>query len=222
MKKIILLVASFILVLSLSACGDVCVGVECVGGAGGSEPVIVYEHINGHGVQVDRNAYILFEYEQRDYVKYQITYLSCTCRDASLNYWNVAYVEVEKSTNKIQKISFGTDGSEPHEYIGGMWGDSSPTPAGKTLKNFEDEFIPWLVGKAPADFEGISVFKTGDYEGISNTGSLGDTSYTYTDTNGDTQTGDLVDDYTGSSVSTNNMLRVMKLLLDYHVTNYSN
>ena len=31
---------------------------------------------------------------------------------------------------------------------------------------------------------------------------------------------DLIDTFAGSSVSTNNLLRVVKVLLDYHETNY--
>ena len=220
MKKIVFIIMSLVLVVTLAACEDApCVGVECVGGAGGTEPVMEFDHLNGHGVVTPRNAYILFEYEQRDFVKYQVTYLSCTCRSADLNYWQVAYVEVEKSSNKIIAITFGEDGEGGH-YTAGMWGDSSPTPAGKTLEDFENEFIPWLIGKTSADLDGISLFKTGDYHGIENTTTLPDTTYTYTDGDGATQTGDLVDAYTGSSVSTNNMIRVMKELLTYHESNY--
>ena len=83
-----------------------------------------------------------------------------------------------------------------------MWGDSSPTPAGKSLENFEDEFIPWLVGKTLDDLDGISVFTNDDYYGTQNTTTI------------DEQ--DLIDGYAGSSVSTNNMIRVMKALLEYH------
>ena len=87
-----------------------------------------------------------------------------------------------------------------------MWGDSSPTPAGKTLENFEAEFIPWLIGKSLEDLGGISVFTNAQYFDILNTTTIAEQ--------------DLIDGYAGSSVSTNNMIRVMKVLLEYHEENY--
>ncbi len=239
MKKILLVMALFLFVFTLTACEDVCIGAECIlteeevnedpPCVGDDcevpdpnddcedivceecpEPVeidgtvvqnaIQYKHINGHGDVTDKNAFILLEWPLRDYVRYQIAYLSCTCRNPDVNYWQLAYVEINLYTNDIRVISFNEDST--HHYTAGMWGDSSPTPAGKTLENFEDEFIPWLIGKSLTDLEGISVFKNDEYYGIQNT------------TNIDEQ--DLIDGYAGSSVSTNNMIRVMKSLLEYH------
>jgi hypothetical protein len=228
MKKIILLVATLFIVLTLSACTDLCIGTECITGeiqapnddlvVTAPDNVIYYDHINGHGeVTVAHDAYVLFEYEMRDYVKYQVTYLSCTCRNPDINYWQVAYVEVNKSTNTIRTISFGPvfDVSTGHDYTPGMWGDSSPTPADKYLEDFENEFIPWLVGKDLSSLDGISVFTNEDYHGILNTKTIDDS---VIDVDG-TQV-DLIDDYAGSSVSTNNMIRIMKSLLEYHEKNY--
>ncbi len=282
MKKLFLILGAFLFVVTLSACGDLCVGAECVleteqpeviecedgeiavdgectedtafcntlvdetcsdgqiyvdgeciqdivlceqivddacpdgqeldNGVCVDEVVAVeiqttllpYDHINGHGVVVEREAVVLYEYALRDYVKYQISYLSCTCRDADLNYWQMMYVELDKTTNEILVISFGSDGGH---YTSGMWGDSSPTPSGKTLEDFEDYFIPWLVGKTKDDLEGISLFKIGDYHGIQNDVEI-------------TDAGTLIDDFAGSSVSTNNMIRAIKVLLDYHDEKY--
>jgi len=234
MKKLLLLIGTLLIVFTLSACDDACVGAECIVTAAteNEEPcdttepvdteepvetvcpvetgtrvdnVIPYVHINGEGHEVDRNAFLLFEYESRDYVKYQVSYLSCTCRSAAVNFWNVAYIEVNKSLNTVRFLSFGAE-SGGH-YNGGMWGDSSPTPSGKTLTDFENDYIPWLVGQSLESLEGISVFSNEDYFGISNTGTISDQG--------------LIDSFAGSSVSTNNMLRIVKETLKYHEENYN-
>lgn len=215
MKKLTLLMITFTMVLLLSACSDACVGPTCAAGSG-SEPntseldvVLPFVHINGEAHETDKNAYILFEYGKlRDFVKYQVAYLACTCRSATVNYWNVAFVEITKGTNEIQLLSFGPD-SDGH-YNPGSWGDSSGAPEqnGVTREDFENDFIPWLVGKNYEDLEGISVFTNSDYlsSGIKNTTNIEET--------------DLIDAFTGTSVSTNNMIRVMKELLKYHEANY--
>jgi len=171
--------------------------------------LLIYEHINGHGVFVDREAPLLFEYELATYVKYQLSYLSCTCRDADLNYWQMMYIEVYKGTNAIKTISFGSDGGH---YTGGMWGDSSPTPGGKTLEDFENEFIPWLVAQPYETLKQISVFKNVEYNGITNGVQI--------DAGLDDSGVDMIDAYTGSSVSTNNMIRIVNVLLAYHDEKY--
>jgi hypothetical protein len=231
MKKISLAMLVFLVVFALSACSELCVGTECITG----EPVdtitdpedtdttpelenlVFFDHIDGHGnVTEDQPAFVLFEEEMLGFVKYQITYLSCTCRGSDVNYWQVAYVEISTNDNSIQKISFNSDSdTAEHVYTAGMWGDSSPTPGvsgdysdGKYLEDFEEDFIPWLIGQTPESLEGISVFKNGNYMGVTNTVTI------------DEQ--DLIDDFAGSSVSTNNMIRIMKTLLDYHVENHSN
>lgn len=236
MKKLLLISGLFFLVLTLTACEDVCIGAECLVDIEDPDhdpdpdpnedcdvcetcdvcedcPVITgtevdnalqFMHINGHGDETDKFAFILLEYQLRDYVRYQITYLSCTCRNADVNYWQVAFVEINRYTNDIRTITYGDDSSE--HYTAGMWGDSSPTPAGKTLEDFEAEFIPWLIGKSLEDLGGISVFTNAQYFDVLNTTAIAEQ--------------DLIDGYAGSSVSTNNMIRVMKVLLEYHEENY--
>lgn len=228
MKKLVLLIAALVLTLALSGCSDLCVGTDCITGGetpgtedpadctedpdgSGGEPsnAIPYDHINGHGIVVeDFNGYLLFEYEMRDYVKYQVTYLSCTCRNPDINYWQVMYIEINKSSNTVRNISFGAvfDVSTGHDYTPGMWGDSSPTPNGKYLEDFETDFIPWLLDKSLTDLDGISVFTNDDYHGIQNTANIAET--------------DLIDSFAGSSVSTNNMIRITKSMLEYHEENY--
>lgn len=224
MKKLLLVALTLFAVVTLSACSDVCIGTSCVTGEvdnedpgnGTTEPlegVIYYDHLNGHGdVVEDHVAYILFEEEMQSFVKYQVAYLSCTCRPSDVNFWQVMYIEVNKYTNTVKVISFTQDNpNSDHPYTAGLWGDSSPTPTGKTTEDFAEDFIPWLVGKSLADFDGISVFTNdvndpeGRYYGL-NTVTI------------DEQ--DLIDSFAGSSVSTNNMIRIVKTILEYHEEQY--
>lgn len=241
MKKLLLITVLFFLVFTLSACEDMCIGSECILSDNGNENpdpnpdqdiecdvcedcpeveeidgtvvqnAIQYGHINGHGVVTDKNAFVLLEFKLRDYIRYQVTYLSCTCRPADLNYWQVAFVEISLKTSSVPSeiitLSFNDD-SGGH-YTAGMWGDSitrTDIDYGRTREDFETEFIPWIVGKSLADFDGISVFTNDDYFGIQNTTVIAET--------------ELIDGFAGSSVSTNNMIRVMKSLLEYHVEKY--
>lgn len=212
MKKFALLFVALFAVLTLSACGDtsLCVGPECLteddntGDSGTTvDNAITFTHINGHGEETERLAYILFEVELRDYVKYQVAYLSCTCRDKVVNYWNVMYIEVNKSTGEVRTISFDTDGESGH-YTPGTWGDSSgdANQNGITYEQFVADFIPWLVGQTEDSLADISVLT--DITDVTTTDGT-----------------DIVDAFAGSSVSTNNMIRIVKEILDYHATNYS-
>lgn len=233
MKKLMLLLA-LVLVLALSACSDLCVGSDCyLGETDPTDPVdptdptdptdpvdpedpsteleniLFYDHINGHGHVVENElGYILFEYEMRDFVKYQVSYLSCTCRNPDINYYNVMYIEINKSTNTVREITFGPvyDVSTGHDYYPATWGDSTPTPGGKYLEDFENDFFPWLEGKSLSDLDGISLFTNEVYHDIQNTVTIAET--------------DLIDSFAGSSVSTNNLIRITKSLLEYHEEKY--
>ncbi len=179
------------------------------------ENMIVYPHINGHGViKEDQVGFVLFEEEMLGYVKYQVTYLSCTCRNSDVNYWQVMYIEISTTDNSIRRISFDADKeSGAHTYTAGMWGDSSPTPGpsgnysdGKYYQDFVDDFFPWLVGQTPESLDGITVFTNENYHGVQNTKTIDEQN--------------LIDDFAGSSVSTNNMIRVIHAMFDYHIENY--
>ncbi len=83
-------------------------------------------------------------------------------------------------------------------------GDSDPIPSGNelTTQDFEEGFIPWLEGKTLSDLDGIEVFTNAEYAGgIKNTKPI--------------EEQDMIDLYAGASVTTNNMIRVMKILLEY-------
>jgi len=224
MKKLVLLIVTFFAVFALSACGDLCVGPECLGeidqnpddnndpdgtvdNGTTTDQAITYIHLNGHGEETEKIAFILFEVEVRDYVKYQVAYLSCTCRDKVVNYWNVMYIEVNKFTQDVRTLSFDTDGATGH-YTPGTWGDSSgdPNQNGVTFEQFKADFFPWVVGKTLDDLAGIYVFDNDGHLGITNDTPIAEQ--------------DLVDAFAGSSVSTNNIIRVVKELLEYHAENY--
>lgn len=246
MKKLSLFGIVFLFVLTLSACTDVCVGTACITGETEDpievdcelnpedpacetddpvdpvdpvvpqfDSILYYDHINGHGtITEDHLAYLLFEEEMLGYVKYQVSYLSCTCRNSDVNYWQVMYIEISTTDNSIQRISFDSDKETgAHTYTAGMWGDSSPTPGpsgdysdGKYYEDFVSDFFPWLLGQTPETLEGISVFTNDDYHGVQNTKTIAET--------------DLIDSFAGSSVSTNNMIRIIQTMFDYHIENY--
>lgn len=202
MRKVIVLLLLVVVSFGLFACKD--------SGSEENSNILKFDHLNGHGDVVERDAYLLFEYEMRDYVKYQIAYVACTCRAPEVNYWKVAYVEISKKDNSIKTISFRQDGTG--HYTAGFWGDSNPVPSGNmpTLEDFEEKFIPWLIGKKLTDLEGIEVFTNDYYTGgeIKNETPIAET--------------DLIDFFAGASVTTNNMIRVMKVLLEYHEQHYDN
>lgn len=224
MKKLVILIAAIALVLSLSACGDVCVGPECLGvvsedtsGAdsytAGDGFAVPFVHLNGEGHETDMNARVLLEWNKTSgYIIYQVTYLSCTCRPGNVNFWNTVYLEINKETNDIRTISFeksvNSDGEETH-YTGGAWGDSSGVAEqnGVTYEMFKTEFFPWFIGKTSADLDGLNVWSNGTlYGDFTNTGMTIDS--------------DTVDSFAGSSVSTNNFLRVIIAMLAYHESKY--
>lgn len=174
----------------------------------GQIEVLSFPHLDGYGKVVERDMPILFEYEMRDYVKYQVAFVSCTCRPAKVDYWSVVYYEIDKNTGEVLTMSFDEDGEG--KYTAGLWGDSDPIPeVNLTQEDFEEDFVPWLVGQDKDSLEGINIF----YD---------DTPEVYSDEANDKDINepDMIDAYAGASVSTNNYIRVTKTLLDYHYENY--
>lgn len=161
-------------------------------------------HIDGMGNEVEYPFYILFEYEQVDTVDFQIAYLSNNASLAHTHYLQTVYVQIDKVDGSLTTISFDED---PEGFTVGNWTDYDPIPDGASYAQIEASFIPWLIGKASADFDGISVFTNSNYHGIENTVSIADQA--------------LIDAFAGSSVSTNNMIRVLKELLVYYDAEYA-
>ena len=169
--------------------------------------LIPIDHINGPRDEHEFYAFVNFKYASRAFIKYQVTYLSCTCRSADVNYWMTAYVELTLPASKdindaeIRTLSFDYD-SEGH-YLAGFWGDSNPTPAGATYEQFKEEYIPFFEGK--------------NYEYIQTLNVVEDIDPTlYAE--GEGRENMTLDTFTGSSVSTNNIIRMLSALYEYHAT----
>lgn len=169
--------------------------------------MIPINHVNGPRDETNFYAFVNFKYAARNYIKYQITYLSCTCRAANVNYWMTAYVEltlpesgkIEDSVIRYLSFDYDYDG----HYLGGYWGDSNPTPAGATYEMFKEEYIPYFIGK--------------DYSYISTLNFVEDidpADYTAGEGRADLS----LDTFSGSSVSTNNIIRMLNALYAHHAT----
>ena len=173
--------------------------------------VVPIDHIDGPRNETEFYAFVNYKYKARNYIKYQITYLSCTCRSANVNYWSTAYVELtlpdsgELADAQIKTLSFDYDtGPESdHRYLAGFWGDSNPTPAGATYEQIKAQYIPFFIDK--------------DYNYISTISVVDDIdSALYAD--GEDRSELTLDTFTGSSVSTNNIIRMLNAIMEYHGT----
>ncbi len=169
--------------------------------------VIPIDHIDGPGNESQFYAFVKFKYVARDYIKYQISYVSCTCREASVNFWQTAYLELSLPESKkvedsvIKTLSYDKDPSG--KYMVGTWGDSNPIPNGTTYEQIKTEYIPYYVGKTLGSISGFSTIKDIDKADY----SKGDGRSAYT-----------VDSFSGATVSTNNILRLLLAAGKYHGT----
>ena len=169
--------------------------------------VIPINHIDGPQEEDLFYAFVTFKYEMRNYIKYQVNFISCTCRSAEVNYWTTAYVELSKPESgklddaEIRKLTFNLDGSG--NYAAGFWGDSNPIPSGQTLEMINTEYRPYYVGKTYAqikDLNTIADIKLEDYQAGEGRGEY------------------KLDTWTGATVSTNNILRMLQALMKHHGT----
>lgn len=123
-------------------------------GAISVENAFYYTHVNGHREESQKVAFVLFEYEQLESVKYQVAYIACTCRGPQVNYWSVMYVELSKNDGSVQFISWDADSS--NHYTAGMYGDSVTTyegvPAWELLNSFVADNI---MGASQQDINAI-------------------------------------------------------------------
>lgn len=167
--------------------------------------VIPINHVDGPRNESKFYAFVQFKYKARDYIKYQVTYLSCTCRAASVNYWQTAYIELTMPESKaaddvvVKFLSFDRDASD--HYTVGFWGDSDPTPEGVTYKVFKN-FISYFIGK--------------NYGYIKTLDTMDDITQADYQANGREMYS--LDTFTGSSVSTNNIVRMLNAIIEYHLT----
>jgi len=184
--------------------------------------IIPFNHINGPKNEWKFYALVNFQYKERSYVKYQVTYLSCTCRAANVNYWQTAYVELTTPSNpesaKLKTLSFDADGTGV--YTAGFWGDSDPIHSesdssqivatyektetepgsGVYYPSIKEDFIPLLINKTKADIDKYNTVDEMKTEGALSQG--------------------MYDSFTGASVSTNNILRILHALFEYHANTW--
>ena len=177
------------------------------GTIGNAVAIIPIDHVNGPREESKFYAFVNFKYEARNYIKYQVTYLSCTCRSADVNYWMTAYVELslpdsgDINDSQIRFLSFDRDSQD--KYTAGFWGDSNPTPAGATYEDFKEQYIPFFVDKDYRYIQTLSVME--DIDPADYSAGEGRDGYT-------------IDTFSGSSVSANNIIRMLNALFEYHAT----
>lgn len=118
------------------------------------ETAFYFTHVNGHEEDTEMIAYVLFEFELLEIVKYQVAYVACTCRAPKDNFWSVAYVELNKSDGSVKTISWNKDTSD--HYTAGMYGDTVVTWENarpeEMLYQFADDF---LIGKSQEEINAI-------------------------------------------------------------------
>ncbi len=177
------------------------------GTKGNQVAVIPINHIDGPKEEDLFYAFVPFKYVARNYVKYQIVFLSCTCRPADLNVWTTAYVELTlPSTGKIEDSAVRTltfDRDSTGHYLGGFWGDSDPPPTAPkaTFGKVKAEMLPYYIGKTYGQLKGLNTIDDiRDYQ------------------SGDGRENLRLDAWTGATVSANNTLRAVQALYAYHAT----
>jgi hypothetical protein len=150
MRKFAILVLIFLSVLLVFGCGgsaapsDAVAAEEAAAGDGiYVENAFYFTHVNGHREETEMPAFVLFEYEQLETVKYQVAYIACTCRAPQVNYWSVMYVDLSKNDGSVAYISWDMDSTD--HYTAGMYGDSVETwegvPAWELLQTYTADNI---------------------------------------------------------------------------------
>jgi hypothetical protein len=111
------------------------------------ENAFIYQHVNGHKEVTPLVAFVPFEYELLDRVKYQVVYIACTCRNPEVNYYSVAFVELSKEDGSVVTLSYDKD-SKGH-YTSGLYGDSTESWDGTPVKELYEGFMAdKLIGQS--------------------------------------------------------------------------
>ena len=176
--------------------------------------IIPIDHINGPREEHDLYAMVDFKYTQGgavSFIKYQVTYVSCTCRAANMNFWQTAYIELTLPESKaredvqIRYLSYDLDSTK--HYNAGFWGDSGtvePIPeTDVTYKMIKEQDIAYFQGKDFAYLDTLTEMNDIALEDC----QAGEGREDYT-----------LDTFTGASVSTNNIVRMINAIIDYHMT----
>lgn len=141
-----LLVISFVSLLVLASCATSPSAAKAPSIVG-VEQILPFVHIDGFGTETDTAAWIAWEFEALNFVRYQVAYTSCTCRPESINARSLLYVEVSKAEQggKIRKLAFN------------YWGDSPKMPSGILREEIEQDFMPLFVGQRAGVIEDVDV-----------------------------------------------------------------
>jgi hypothetical protein len=148
MKKlhwIVLIASAVVLIGACEGSGDTTADVTAEANAAIAEGAIPvenafwYTHVDGHKTETEKLAFVLFEYEQLRTVKYQIGYIMCTCRGPEVNYYSVAFVELNKSDGSVASLSF--DGDSSGHYTAGLYGDSVTAYDGTPVLALFEPFV---------------------------------------------------------------------------------
>ena len=153
-----------------------------------------FSHYSSGGTAETYKAVILFEQSNSTFTAYQVAFVSCTCRDAIVNYYSVCYVELLNTRPAadmaaIRAISFSDNM--------GLWGDSNPNYyiAEYTQEYMDENFVQRLVRATKSEFDAWGGYGT---------------QLTCID----------ADAVTGASVSTGNITSMLKSLFQYHGDKY--
>ena len=157
MNKLHWLLLTAAVVLVLAACGgtdsseDASDEAETVVAEGAIpiENAFFYTHVDGHRTETEKVAYVMFEYEQLRTVKYQVGYIMCTCRGPEVNYYSVAFVELDKNDGSIVSLSF--DGDSSGHYTAGLYGDSEEAYDGTPVRAIFEPFVAGTLIGASQD-----------------------------------------------------------------------
>ena len=177
------------------------------GSKGNQVAVIPFNHIDGPGDEDLFYAFVPFKYVSRSYVKYQVSFLSCTCRPADVNVWSTAYVELSLPDSgkiddaEVRTLSFDLDSTGHYDV--GQYGDSNPAPNGNPYEKFVTDWVPFYTGKTYGEIKGYGTIK-----------DIGDDAFKA----GEGREELTIDAWTGATVSPNNVLRMLIALFRYHAT----
>jgi rhodanese-related sulfurtransferase len=177
------------------------------GSKGNQIAVIPFSHIDGPREEDQFYAFVPFKYVSRSYIKYQVDFLSCTCRPADMNMWTTAYVELTLPDSgkiddaEVRTLSFDLDSTG--KLTAGHWGDSNPAPNGNAYEKFVGDWVPFYTGKTYGQIKAYSTIADIAQEDFQAGEGRGDLT---------------IDAWTGATVSPNNVLRMLIALFRYHAT----
>lgn len=145
MKKAVIVATALAALVALASCASAPSGATAAASVPGAARILPVVHIDGFGTPTDELAWIAWEFEAQTFVRYQIVYISCTCRQESVNKQSMLFLEIAK----------GKSGGRIHRIFFDFWGDSPVMPEGVTRKEIEDGYVPKFVNVKSADIDPI-------------------------------------------------------------------